>query len=78
MSNNCFFKNQLFLLLLTRYTALPETDGLHWETPSSRYCFTHCLRQILTVHISHELEIPRLLTVYYYKQPFILPPSLNV
>lgn len=49
---------ELFLFSLARSNALPETAGLHGETPSSRYCFTCCPQQILMAHKSQALEIP--------------------
>lgn len=47
-----------FSYSLARYHTLPETAGLHGETPSSRYGFTCCLRLIFMARISQGLEIP--------------------
>lgn len=49
---------ELFLFSLARSNAVPETAGLHGETPSSRYYFTRRLRLILMAHKSRALEIP--------------------
>lgn len=43
-SSRIFFLNfilvELFFFSVARSNALPETAGLHGETPSSRYCVT--------------------------------------
>lgn len=46
------FLKVLFVFPLTRCSVLSEADGLHGETPSSRYCVICYLEVISNVHIT--------------------------